>query len=91
MYDDEAPVSIGSWLTTIVLLSVPVVNIIYLVVLLTGHGNRSLVNYARAYGIIFGAICLMAIIFCVACFGFIVAFADAFTEALGSLGIALPF
>lgn len=91
MYDDEAPVSIGSWLITIVLFSVPVVNVIYLIALMTGHGNRSLVNFARAYGIIIGACLLVSIIITIACFGFVMAFADAFIAALQSVGIPLPF
>ena len=91
MYDDEAPVSIGQWLVAIVLFSVPVVNFIYFIVLLTGNGNRSLVNLARAYGIIIGACLVICTIFCIACFGLVLTFFDSLVQVLESFGIALPF
>ena len=91
MYDDEAPVSIGQWLVAIVLFSVPVVNFIYFIVLLTGNGNRSLVNFARAYGIIIGAFVVIFSIFCIACFGLVMTFFDTLVQALESFGITLPF
>ena len=91
MYDDEAPVSIGQWLVAIVLFSVPVVNFIYFIVLLTGNGNRSLVNFARAYGIILGAFMVIGAIFCIACFGLVVTFFDTIVQVLESFGLSLPF
>ena len=63
----EKPVTIGQWMITTILLSIPVVGLIYFIILLIGGPNtkKSLTNFARAsliWFLIAFAICLIAVL-----------------------------
>ncbi|QBG46961.1 hypothetical protein EGM51_05970 [Verrucomicrobia bacterium S94] len=45
---DERPMTTGSWFLTLLVLSIPVVNVICLIIWACGAGNRSRVTYCRA-------------------------------------------
>ena len=60
-------VSIGSWIFTIIIMGIPIVNVIYFICLLLGFGLQPKVSLARAYLILsiiglvigFAILCLM--------------------------------
>ena len=45
---NERPMTTGEWFWTLLLLSIPLVNIICFIVWITGSGNRNRVTYCRA-------------------------------------------
>jgi hypothetical protein len=45
---DERPMTTGAWFLTLLLLSIPVVNIILYIVWACGAGNRNRVTFCRA-------------------------------------------
>lgn len=45
---NEQPMSTSSWFWTLVLLSIPLVNVICFIVWVCGSGNRNRVTYCRA-------------------------------------------
>lgn len=50
--EDADRVGIGSWIFTIIIMGIPIVNIIYYVCLLLGFGLQPKVSLARAYFIL---------------------------------------
>ena len=46
--NDERPMTTGDWFFTLLLLSIPLVNVILLIVWACGAGNRNRVTYCRA-------------------------------------------
>ncbi|MEM1255373.1 MAG: hypothetical protein AAGI69_23290 [Cyanobacteria bacterium P01_H01_bin.21] len=42
-------VDVGSWFWLILLFAIPIVNIIAIIVIACGNGNRNVVNLCRAY------------------------------------------
>ena len=46
--NDERPMTTGDWFFTLLLLSIPLVNVILLIIWACGAGNRNRVTYCRA-------------------------------------------
>lgn len=76
----EEPLSVGEWFVTLLLLSIPCVNIIMLFVYAFGSGNKSRANYAKATLIWAGIALVLYIIFFVIC----IAAGISFAEVIGS-------
>lgn len=60
---DEKPMSVGDWLITLIVMSIPMVNLIMLFIWGFGEGNKNRQNYCRAYLIFTVAIFLISIFF----------------------------
>ena len=50
---DEQPMTTGQWFLTLLVMSIPVVNLIAFIVWALGAGNRSRVTYCRACILLF--------------------------------------
>lgn len=59
----EAPLSMGEWLVTLILLMIPCVNIVLLFVWGFGNGNVSRRNYCRATLIVAAAGIVLSLLF----------------------------
>jgi hypothetical protein len=45
--NDESPMTTGDWFFTLLLLSIPFVNVVCFIIWLVGVGNRNRVNFCR--------------------------------------------
>lgn len=60
---NEKPMSVGEWILTLIVMSIPIANIIMMFVWGFGDGNTSRKNYCRAYLIFVAITFVLAIIY----------------------------
>lgn len=64
----EEPVSFGDWMITMLIMSIPCVNIVMMFVWAFGNGNKSKSNYFKAY-LVWALISIVISVILVAVFG----------------------